>query len=110
MVASVSLATAPISGFLYRNRDEASFGDIWRYAVFFGGTVLIVVVGIALIAGQRTSSRWSFHLGWATLALFWYRDVESFAEDSLLTNALPAPGPVTWVVGTLAVSVLIHRF
>lgn len=110
IVASVSLAIAPFSGFLYRNRGEASFEDTWRYGAVFGGAVLIVVVGIALSSGKQTGSRWSFLLGWGVFALFWFRDVESFADDFSLTSALPARGPVTWAVATLVISVVIHRF
>jgi hypothetical protein len=108
MLAAASLATAPFSGFLYRNRELTSVADLWRYVVIYAGSLLAVVVGISLVFGRRTGLKWSFLLGWCAFALFWYRDVESFADDSFLTQALPANGPVTWMLATLSVLILIY--
>ena len=108
MLAAASLATAPFSGFLYRNRELTSIADLWRYVVIYAGSLLAIVVGISLVFGRRTGSKWSFLLGWCAFALFWYRDVKSFADDSFLTQALPANGPVIWMLATLSVLILIY--
>ena len=108
MLAAASLATAPFSGFLYRNRELTSVADLWRYVVIYAGSLLAVVVGISLVFGRRTGSKWSFLLGWCAFALFWYRDVKSFADNSFLTQALPAKGPVIWMLATLSVLILIY--
>ena len=108
MLAAASLATAPFSGFLYRNRELASVADLWRYVVIYAGSLLAIVVGISLVFGRRTGSKWSFLLGWCAFALFWYRDIKSFADDSFLTQALPANGPVIWMLATLSVLILIY--
>ena len=109
MLAAASLATAPFSGFLYRNRELTSVADLWRYVVIYAGSLLAVVVGISLVFGRRTGSKWSFLLGWCACVLFWYRDVKSFADDFFLTKSLPVGGPVIWAFVTLVVSILIYR-
>jgi hypothetical protein len=108
MVAAASLATAPFSGFLYRNRELTSVADLWRYVVIYAGLLLVVVIAISLVFGRRTGSKWSFLLGWCAFALFWYRDVKSFTDDFFLTEGLPAHGPATWVLATLSVLILIY--
>ena len=108
ILAAASLATAPFSGFLYRNRELTTVGDLWRYVVIYVCSLLVVVVGISLVFGRRAGSRWSFLLGWCAFALFWYRDVKSFSDGFFLTEALPAHGPATWVLASLAVLILVY--
>ena len=108
-LTAVFLASSPFSGFLYRNRELVGVVDLWRYVVLYVGALLAVVVGISLVFGKRTGSRWSFLLGWCACVLFWYRDVKSFADDFFLTKSLPVGGPVIWAFVTLVVSILIYR-
>ena len=107
IIAAAALAAAPFSGFLYRNREEASFADLWLYAALYVGVVLVVVAAISFVFGRRLGSRWSFLLGWCAFALFWYRDVKSFADGSSLMQVLPAQGPVAWAVATSTILVLV---
>lgn len=107
MIAAGMLAAAPFSGFLSRNREEVSFSDLWVYAAAYMGAVLIVVVVISVAFGRRVGSRWSFLLGWCAFALFWYRDVKSFADGSSLMRLLPAQGAVVWGVTTLTILILV---
>ena len=76
MIAAAFLAVAPFSGFLNRNRELVTVADLWLYTVVYVGLLLLVVVGISLVFGKRTGSRWSFLLGWCAVALFWYRDIK----------------------------------
>ena len=57
ILAAASLATAPFSGFLYRNRELTTVGDLWRYVVIYVCSLLVVVVGISLVFGRRAGSR-----------------------------------------------------
>lgn len=107
MLAATSLAVAPFSGFLYRNRELAAIGDLWHYVLIYVGSLLIVVVGISLVFGRRVGSRWSFLLGWCAFALFWYRDVKAFSDELSLTEGIPFHGPVAWILATASVLFLI---
>ena len=109
MVTAAALATAPFSGFLNRNREETSFAAIWLYAGLYAGALLTVVAAISLVFGKRVGSRWSLLLGWCAFALFWYRDLKSFADGSFLKQVLPAQGPVVWIVATSMILVLVAR-
>lgn len=109
MLTAVSLATAPLAGFLYRNRGLIRVADLWLYVVVCAGLLLAVVVSLSLVFGKQTGSRWSLLLGWCVFALFWYRDVELFADNFFLTKALPARGPIIWALATLSVLILIYR-
>ena len=108
MVTAASLATAPFSGFLYRNREIVSVADLWRYAALYVGSLLVVVIGISFVFGKRTGSRWAFLLGWCACAVFWYRDIKSFSHGFFLTKAVPFHGPMTWALITLSVLIFIY--
>ena len=55
MVTAASLATAPFSGFLYRNREIVSVADLWRYAALYVGSLLVVVIGISFVFGKKNT-------------------------------------------------------
>ena len=109
ILTAVSLATAPLAGFLYRNRGLITVADLWCYVVVCAGVLIAVVVGLSLAFGKPTGSLWSLLLGWSVFALFWYRDVELFTDNFFLTKALPARGPIIWALATLSVLILIYR-
>ncbi len=109
MVTAAALATAPFSGFLNRNREEALFTDIWLYAGLYVGALMAVVAAISLVFGRRVGSRWSLVLGWCAFALFWYRDLKELADGSFLKQVFPAQGLVVWVVATSTILVLVAR-
>ncbi|SVD43265.1 uncharacterized protein METZ01_LOCUS396119, partial [marine metagenome] len=85
MLTAASLAVAPFSGFLNRNSELVTVADLWLYTVVYVGSLLVVIVGISLVFGKGAGSRWSFLLGWCAFALFWYRDIKSFADGFSLT-------------------------
>ena len=109
ILTAVFLATAPLAGFLYRNRGLITVADLWCYVVVCAGVLIAVVVGLSLAFGKPTGSLWSLLLGWSVFALFWYRDVELFTDNFFLTKALPARGPIIWALATLSVLILIYR-
>ena len=108
LLTAAALATAPFWSFLYRNHDESSFTDLWHYAVLYAVLVIVVIVVVSLFTGRQVGYRWSLLLGWAAFAFFWYRDVENFANDFILTRGLPARGPVVWLITTSAILLVIH--
>ena len=108
LLTAAALATAPFWSFLYRNHDESSFTDLWHYAALYAVLVIVVIVVVSLFTGRQAGYRWSLLLGWAAFAFFWYRNVENFADNFILTRGLPARGPVVWLIATSAILLVIH--
>lgn len=106
----MALAVAPLTGFLYRNRDEVLFGDLLPYILVIGGSVLVLSVGLSILFDKNGAQALSLVVGCSVLILFSYRDVESLSETVATVVRLPGGGPGLWVAMTLAALSIVWYF
>jgi hypothetical protein len=102
LVTAASLAIAPFTGFLYRNREEIQIVDLVP-SLALAGCLVILLVLISVIAGRTLGLRWSIALGWCIFSIFWYRDVKIFVDDTLPESVRVFDGSVVWLVVLLTV-------
>ena len=104
---AVLLTVAPFSAFLYGTREYVGVGDIWRYPAAAAGVVIALGICTSVLLGKSWGARGSVVLGWLVFALFWYRDVSSFADRRLSFVGIPAE--LAWVLVLIVGAAVAYR-
>ena len=104
---AVLLTVAPFSAFLYGTREYVGVGDIWRYPAAAAGVVIALGICTSVLLGKSWGARGSVVLGWLVFALFWYRDVSSFADRRLSFVGIPAE--LAWVLVLIVGASVAYR-
>ncbi|SVC31436.1 uncharacterized protein METZ01_LOCUS284290, partial [marine metagenome] len=101
------LTVAPFSAFLYGTREYVDIGDIWRYPAVATGVVVALGICTSVVLGRSWGARISVVLGWLIFALFWYRDIGSFADQHLSFSGIP--DELIWVLVLIVGAVVAYR-